>query len=488
MKTKEAYSKFLTCKLFCLILILCLSNTAFSQNCGPSTPSYTIDMTGKPDSIWASPSVTRNDVCCNISTTTACVLFTVTIDQDAAGLKLEVSGGIGATYYSVNCGPQILVGDTACLTGSGPFSITVCKPGGNAHVYTISSIPKGIVMQPVAAYANCPQLITIRGLQKSTITWNAISDPAYNAYLSCTIGCDSTYVTFPSGFNQNYVDYEVTGYSVSTCYTQLFRDTVRAEFINPPTVTISPDPAIICFGSSTINITANPAGGTSPYTYSWSSGQSTQTIAVTPGTYVVSVQDKLKCLTIYDTIVVTTHPQIIADAGTDIVFCADDTAFLNGYVSNATGGVWSGGSGFFIPDSSALSVQYVPDSSEIAIGSVILTLTTTGNSGCSAATDNVTLTINPLPFPLITGPASPCINDTNITYQTNYQAGNSYSWNIDGGTIISGNTTPTVVVEWNSAGNNSVSLTETINLTGCKATDVLQVTTHPKPSTSTIQY
>jgi hypothetical protein len=78
--------------------------------------------------------------------------------------------------------------------------------------------------------------------------------------------------------------------------------------------------------------------------------------------------------------VITITPAPTANAGTDVSVCANNaTVSLNGTVTVATGGVWSGGTGSFNPGPNALATQYTPSAAEIAAGSVTLTLTTTGN-------------------------------------------------------------------------------------------------------------
>src|SRR5690606_12699935 len=91
------------------------------------------------------------------------------------------------------------------------------------------------------------------------------------------------------------------------------------------------------------------------------------------------------------TITITPAPQV--NAGANQTLCANNaSATLSGVVSGATGGVWSGGTGSFNPSATALNAIYTPSATEIANGSVILTLTSTGNGLCNAVSDNVQLT------------------------------------------------------------------------------------------------
>jgi hypothetical protein len=77
------------------------------------------------------------------------------------------------------------------------------------------------------------------------------------------------------------------------------------------------------------------------------------------------------------------------------------------------------------------------------------------------------VTINPLPVPVITGPATTCITST-YTYST--AAGmTGYIWAVSaGGQIMTGAGTNSVTIKWNSAGAQWVSVTYT-SAAGCQA-------------------
>jgi hypothetical protein len=65
--------------------------------------------------------------------------------------------------------------------------------------------------------------------------------------------------------------------------------------INNVTLTVSTT-AVSCLGGSDGTATANPDGGTAPYTFSWNTGESTQTISgLTPGSYTVTATDAAGC-------------------------------------------------------------------------------------------------------------------------------------------------------------------------------------------------
>ncbi|MBL0057140.1 MAG: beta-propeller fold lactonase family protein [Chitinophagaceae bacterium] len=100
----------------------------------------------------------------------------------------------------------------------------------------------------------------------------------------------------------------------------------------------------------------------------------------------------------------------------------------------------------------------------------------TGNPVCTGTPKIFTITVNPLPVPTISGPASVCVGTTNVVYST--QAGMSgYVWTVSaGGNITAGAGTNTISVTWNTdisvtwntVGAQSVSVNYN-NANGCTA-------------------
>jgi len=115
----------------------------------------------------------------------------------------------------------------------------------------------------------------------------------------------------------------------------------------------------------------------------------------------------------------------------------------------------------------------------------------TNGTGCTAATAFVlNVTVNPIPAPVITGPAPVCesITGTTETYSTPNVAGNTYNWVVVGGIIISGQGTNSITVQWTTAGAGSVQVTESIPSSSCTAVANLAVTVNPKPVTAPITH
>ena len=89
---------------------------------------------------------------------------------------------------------------------------------------------------------------------------------------------------------------------------------------------------------------------------------------------------------------VTVNAPITADAGPDQLLCSTSPqAQLAGAVSGGAG-AWSGGAGTYNPNASTLNAIYTPTATEIAAGSVTLTLTASMAGGtCPPASDQVKL-------------------------------------------------------------------------------------------------
>jgi gliding motility-associated-like protein len=149
-----------------------------------------------------------------------------------------------------------------------------------------------------------------------------------------------------------------------------------------------------CAGMGNGSATVIVSGGTVPYAYTWSVPGSGPSITAGAGTYQVSITDANGCAAVQSTaqILATGQPNA-ANAGSDVVACAGAyPVAMQGTVTNATGGVWSGGGGTFT--GTGLGVGYTPSAAEIQAGSATLTLTTTGNTSCPPASDQVTILLS----------------------------------------------------------------------------------------------
>jgi len=264
-----------------------------------------------------------------------------------------------------------------------------------------------------------------------------------------------TYTWQPSG----QTTATATGLSATTHYvtvTDTSGCTATAQtIINAlplPPASAGPNQSI-CIGNQT-SITAS--GGTG---YAWSSGQTTATITVSPTittTYIVTVTGANGC-SATDDIVVTVNALPNADAGTNQVICIGQSA--NFTASGGTSYLWSN-------NATTPNINVNPTTS------TTYTVTVTDANSCSA-TDNVTLTVNPLPPADAGTDAFICLgNSTPLSAS----GGNAYAWAPAAG--LSNTSIASPVASPTSTTTYVVSVTD---INGCINTDNVVVTVWALP-------
>ena len=155
----------------------------------------------------------------------------------------------------------------------------------------------------------------------------------------------------------------------------------------------------------------------------------------------------------------------IVEAGSNQTVCSNATISLSGSVTNASDGAWSGGNGTFSPDASTLDATYEPTTAEINAGSVTLTLTSTNNGTCNAISDNVTITINPIPTVNAGSDQDICQSNFPIQLAGSISPSRTVTWSGGAGSynpssnVLNAKYTPTA----NELNNGSVTLTLTSN-------------------------
>lgn len=411
-------------------------NSSTASSCDPTTPSFAFDLGGNPDSVWVSPQVRRAGLCCDIDPgerpPVRCVEFFFTLDDDAVGIIFDINSGAvppGALYFQINCQGRYQFGELLCLSGKGPFRLTFCKPGNNPNTYSITSVGKPKVSPPITVSDGCSADIFAYGYDLSTVEWTSIpSNATWESYLSCNSMCDSVHVQYEEGAPDSVV-YQVSGYPPGGCLPEPVIQTTTVYFVNDKYVEILPKDAMVCFGSTTATLTATAFGGRPPHNYVWSTGETTQSIDVGPGIYIVEAFDNSTCPSALDTAVVGAFLfPIQANAGPDQTICATITEVqLDGQIQEATGGIWSGGNGSFSPNDSTLDAIYTPTSQE-RINGVTLTLTSTGNRGCPGDSDQMRIDFV-LP-PQITAPDTvyACQNNPVASISATVQNATGVTW------------------------------------------------------------
>jgi len=252
-----------------------------------------------------------------------------------------------------------------------------------------------------------------------------------------------------------------------------------------PPIIVALGPTTICFGG---NVTLSAPAGYASYT--WSNGQTTRNIVVsTSGTYYVVVTDVNGCSSAAsNSITVDVVPVPTAIAGPNATVCAGQNYTITGAsATNYSLLTWtSSGSGYFVNNGN-LAATYVPSTGDLSMGSVILTLSATGNGPCTMAAQSSLLLSFVNPPTAYAGVDFTICEGTNVNITTASAAYyQSLTWSSSGsGLFLNGNTlTPTYIPSAIDISNGFVSLTLTANPFGpcaVPATDALMVIIHRAP-------
>jgi len=157
--------------------------------------------------------------------------------------------------------------------------------------------------------------------------------------------------------------------------------------------------------------------------------------------YLTSAGSFFSCPNHVDSVTIhfTEAPSVFA--GADLVVCSSESLInLNGSVSGPSStGIWTtSGSGSFSPTANDPVTDYNISSSDTAVGSISLTLTSTNNGNCLAEQDDIQITFLAAPEVNITSGDSVCANLNLFDISGTVSAGFSGTWSTTGfGSIIS---------------------------------------------------
>ncbi len=161
-----------------------------------------------------------------------------------------------------------------------------------------------------------------------------------------------------------------------------------------------------------------------------------------------------------------------ANAGPDASVCFGNNFMISEATAVGAAMVnWTtSGTGTFL-NANSLNPTYIPSIGDRNAGSVILTLTATGQPPClNSSTDFMVLTIVAIPVdvPVINGPQNVCAGQTGVTYSVNpVQYATSYNWTVpSGAVIVSGNNTSSIVVDFQPSAISGIIRVYTSNTCG----------------------
>lgn len=143
----------------------------------------------------------------------------------------------------------------------------------------------------------------------------------------------STGATTPTLVLQNFTGTAIIDSMVTVTITDALglieRDTIIFSMTVPPAVLIAGVTKVKCFGDSTGGIDINMDGGASPFTYTWSSGNTQQDPDNLPaGSYSGTVTDVNGCTATIPSITVPENSQLVASASVVDVACYGDSSAM----------------------------------------------------------------------------------------------------------------------------------------------------------------
>ncbi len=421
------------------------------SSCVDAVPSMYVDMRNSVTQKWYSCKISRgpkDSLCCGVAVggNDQCIEFKVRVDQDIDAIVLEIPesnepewqndqnsySGPNPVPSSPGAKPSINTyriktssgacmgpyggaqGDQpACLSGSilnDTIFLLFCQTGNNANVYRIKTLKAEINPDIMVLAEGCGSTVSVsaKDINVSSVTWNSTQNPAYNAYLSSTMGDTTVTVTVPKGaplppgtppvlVYQVCADPLASGVAGCGVLPQVCA-TVQVTVVSPPSATV--DAPTVCPGDPYY---AEVTGqGSTTLNYTWFDGHNA------PG------------------------------SGTS-------TGTTDNYTFASPG------------DKSVVIV----DPSIVALGFGV----------CAYDTVNFTISTYPLPNAVISGPPLICIN-TEYGFSTPNVPGASYAWQFreyPGNSLISTSSSRTPTRNFSTCGDKLAILTVT-SMEGCDST------------------
>jgi len=255
----------------------------FATGTTVTPPLYPVRVTDVAGTILEVQNATSVPLC----TTVVCPTITVSVSAQtnvtcngANNGSATVNATGGASPYQYIWQPGNLSGATRNNLAPGTYSITAtdansCTGTGTLTITQPAALALNTTQTPAGCNAGGTASVTVTGgTTPYSYTWS-------NGGTTATI-------TNVAGGN-----YTVTVRDANTCSAT---SSVTVGSSGGPTVSLSQQTNITCFGANNGAINITVTGGTSPFGYTWSNGATTQNISgLAPGTYTVTVTDQNNC-------------------------------------------------------------------------------------------------------------------------------------------------------------------------------------------------
>ncbi len=323
--------------------------------------SKTITLTISENPLLNSLSLTTNNATCN--------------GQNTGSISVaNVTGGTAPFTFLWSDGATT---QNRSSLAAGTYSVTA-KDANNCTVTASTTItqPLAIEMTPTITNVSC------YGNPSGAISIAAIGGTGTLSYVW------NDGVTTQNRTNLVAGTYSVTATDASNCSSTL--STIE---VTQPAAVLTASAAqvnVACYGNATGTITVTPTGGTSPYTYNWGGGVTTQNrTELAAGTYAVTITDANGCTTTVTKTITQPNALTLSTAITKASCPGVSDGAITLTVSGGTTSysvAWSGPNGYTSTATSPTGLE---------AGTYIVTVTDA--NGCTATATVVVGNTNPSP-------------------------------------------------------------------------------------------
>ena len=256
-------------------------------------------------------------ICCDpmtLVTVTACDSF------DWDGMTYDSTGTYTNVYTDLNgCDSTVTLDLTINYSSSLTVTVTVCDTGfvWDGTTYNSTGMYTNVYIDLNGCDSTVTLDLTVGFSESNTVTvtacdsfdWDGMTYDSTGMYTNLYTnlsGCDSTVtldLTINNSVSSSVVitacdsfDWDGMTYDSTGMYTNVYTDLNGCDSTVTLDLTISESPTLVLTQNG-VDLSADASGGLSPYTYEWSTGETSQTITpAASDTYWCIVSDSLGCL------------------------------------------------------------------------------------------------------------------------------------------------------------------------------------------------
>jgi aminopeptidase-like protein len=288
--------------------------------------------------------------------------------------SIDVSVSGGTSPYTYNWGGGVTTQDRTGLA-AGTYTVTVTD--ANNCTKTLSAT----ITEPSA-------------LSVTETHVNVLCNGASTGSIDVSVSGGTSPYTYNWGggiTTQDRTGLAAGTYTVTVTDANNCTKTLSATISQPPALVVTETNVdVLCFGNSTGSIDVSVSGGTSPYTYNWGGGITTQDrTGLAAGTYTVTVTDANNCTAKTVSATITQPPAlVVTETNVDVLCFGNSTGSIDVSVSGGTAPYtynWGGG----------ITTQ---DRSNLAAGTYTVTVTDANNCTKDPFRNNYGTSQWPVPF------------------------------------------------------------------------------------------